>query len=103
MNQIRFLIYLIKQAILDSIKKLPNITDKSIYALNTLMPPRRLEYRFVVLTDETNPQMLQDTYNYLIIRSKWNFIFNEYKTAQSLGQQEVLIPDDLKQKFIRIY
>ena len=47
--------------------------------------------------------MLQDTYNYLIIRSKWNFIFNEYKTAQSLGQQEVLIPDDLKQKFIRIY
>ena len=48
--------------------------------------------------------MLQDTYNYLIIRGKWNFIFNEYKTAQSLlGQQEVSIPDDLKQNFIRIY
>ena len=61
-----------------------------------LLPPRRLEYRFVVLTDETNPQMLQDTNNYLIIRGKWRFIFNEYKTAQSLGQQEVLVPD-LKQ------
>ena len=41
--------------------------------------------------------MLQDTNNYLIIRGKWRFIFNEYKTAQSLGQQEVLVPDDLKQ------
>ena len=86
-----------RQTILDNIQKLPNITDKLIYALNTLIPPRRLEYRFVVLTDETNPQMLQDTNNYLIIRGKWRFIFNEYKTAQSLGQQEVLVPDDLKQ------
>ena len=41
--------------------------------------------------------MLQDVSNYLIIKGKWRFIFNEYKTAQSLGQQEVSIPDDLKQ------
>ena len=41
--------------------------------------------------------MLQDTNNYLIIRGISRFIFNAYKTAQSLGQQEVLIPDDLKQ------
>ena len=86
-----------RQALLDNVEKLPNITDKLIYALNVLIPPRRLEYRFVILTDETDAKMLQDTNNYLIIRGKWRFIFNEYKTAQSLGQQDIPIPDDLKQ------
>ena len=86
-----------RQALLDNIDKLPNITDKLIYALNVLIPPRRLEYRFVVLTDETNPQMLQDTNNYLIIKGKWSFVFNEYKTAKYMGQQDISIPDDLKQ------
>ena len=89
-----------RQALLDNIDKLPNITDKLIYALNVLIPPRRLEYRFVVLTDETNAQMLQDTNNYLIIKGKWRFIFNEYKTAKFMGQQDILIPDDLKQILI---
>jgi len=41
--------------------------------------------------------MLQDTNNYLIIRGKWRFIFNEYKTASYLGQQDIPIPDDFKQ------
>jgi hypothetical protein len=86
-----------RQALLDNIKSLPNITDKLIYALNTLIPPRRLEYRFVVITDEIDPDMLKDTNNYLVIRGKWRFIFNEYKTAKSLEQQVVLIPDDLKE------
>jgi hypothetical protein len=49
------------------------------------------------LTDETDAKMLQDTNNYLIIRGKWRFIFNEYKTAKSFGQQDIPIPDDLKQ------
>ena len=89
-----------RQALLDNIDKLPNITDKLIYALNVLIPPRRLEYRFVVLTDETNAQMLQDTNNYLIIKGKWRFVFNEYKTAKYMGQQDILIPDDLKQILI---
>ena len=86
-----------RQALLDNIKSLPNITDKLIYALNTLIPPRRLEYRFVVITDETDPDMLKDTNNYLVIRGKWRFVFNEYKTAKSLEQQVVPIPDDLKE------
>jgi hypothetical protein len=86
-----------RQALLDNIKSLPNMTDKLIYALNTLIPPRRLEYRFVVITDETDPDMLKDTNNYLVIRGKWRFVFNEYKTAKSLEQQVVPIPDDLKE------
>ena len=85
-----------RQALLDNIEKLPNIKDKLIYALNVLIPPRRLEYRFVVITDETNPEMLQDTNNYLIIRGNWRFVFNEYKTAKSTAQQVISIPDDLK-------
>jgi len=86
-----------RQALLENIKKLTNISDKLIYAVNVLIPPRRLEYRFVVLTDETDKEMLKDTNNYLVIRGRWRFIFNEYKTAQFLGQQEISIPDDLKQ------
>lgn len=86
-----------RQVLLKNIDKLPNITDKLIYAVNVLIPPRRLEHRFVVITDENNAKMLQDTNNYLIIRGKWRFIFNEYKTASYLGQQDIPIPDDLKQ------
>lgn len=86
-----------RQKLLDNINSLPNITDKLIYALNTLIPPRRLEYRFVVITDEIDPNMLRDTNNYLVIRGKWRFVFNEYKTAKSLEQQVVSIPDDLKE------
>ena len=89
-----------RQALLDNIDKLPNITDKLIYALNVLIPPGRLEYRFVVLTDETDAKMLQDTNNYLIIKGKWRFIFNEYKTAKFMEQQDIPIPDDLKQILI---
>ena len=86
-----------RQAFLDNIEKLPNITDKTFYAVNVLKPPHRLEYRFVILTDETNAKMLQDTNNYLIIKGKWRFLFNEYKTASFSGQQDISIPDDLKQ------
>ena len=86
-----------RQTLLDNLEKLKNVTDKLIYAVNVLIPPRRLEYRFVVLTDETDAKMLQDTNNYLIMRGKWRFIFNEYKTAKFFGQQDIPIPDDLKQ------
>jgi hypothetical protein len=85
-----------RKVLLDNIDKLPNITDKLIYGLNVLIPPRRLEYRFVILTDETDTKLLMDTNNYLIIRDKWRFVFNEYKTAKTFEQQVIPIPDDLK-------
>ena len=94
-----------RQVLLDNIKKLKNVSDKLIYAVNVLIPPRRLEYRFVKLTDVIDKDMLRDTNNYLIIRGRWRFIFNEYKTAQFLGQQEIPIPDDLKEillEYIRV-
>ena len=60
-----------RNKILKNIKSLPNITDKLIYGLNTLIAPRRLENRFVVITDEIDPYMLMDTNNYSVIRGKW--------------------------------
>ena len=33
--------------------------------------------------------MLKDTNNYLVIRGKWKFIFNEFKTAKKFEQQIV--------------
>ena len=77
-------------------ESLPNITDKLKYGLNTLIAPRRLEYRFVVITDEKDPDMLKDTNNHLVIRGKWKFIFNEFKTAKKFEQQIVPIPDDFE-------
>ena len=86
-----------RQTLLNNIEKLPNINDKLIYAVNVLIPPKRLEYRFVILTDETNKNLLKDTNNYLIIKGAWRFVFYEYKTAKTLEQQVIPIPDDLKQ------
>ena len=40
--------------------------------------------------------MLKDTNNYLVIRGKWKFIFNEFKTAKKFEQQIVPIPDDFE-------
>jgi hypothetical protein len=57
-----------------------------------------LENRFIRITDETDTDKLKTTDNYLIVNGngKWKFIYNEYKTAKNLGQQPVIVPDDLK-------
>lgn len=38
-----------RDQLLENIKSLPNLTDKLIHALNTLISPHRLEYRFVII------------------------------------------------------
>ena len=73
------------------------MTDKLIYAINVLIPPRRLENRFIRITDETDTDKLKDADNYLIVKGKWKLVYNEYKTAGSLGQHIIIVPDDLKQ------
>lgn len=85
-----------RQELLDNIDKLDNINDKLIYAINVLIPPRRLENRLIRITDETDTEKLKTTDNYLIVNGKWKFIYNEYKTAKHLGQHPVNVPDDLK-------
>ena len=64
-----------------------NINDKLIYAIYVLIPPRRLENRFIRITAD----------NYIIVKGIWKLVYNKYKTAKPLGQQIINVPDDLKQ------
>lgn len=83
-----------KNEVLANIKKLDNIDDILIYALYTLFPSRRLDYRNMKITYETNKDKLNDI-NYLIIDSPKRFIFNDYKTYKKYGKQDFIIDSDL--------
>ena len=67
-----------KTSTLSNITKLKKIDDVLIYALYTLQPARRLDYRYVKITTETDKNKLNDpSTNYLIISSDPNkFVFN---------------------------
>ena len=65
-----------------------------IYALYTLFPARRLDYKNMKLTTETKVDMLNDI-NYLILSNPKQFVFNDYKTNNTYGKQDFKIPDDL--------
>ena len=57
-----------KDITLENMKKLTNINDISIYALFTLFPARRLEWRNIRTTNETDTDKLDDlNTNFLII------------------------------------
>ena len=57
-----------KDITLENMKKLTNIYDISIYALFTLFPARRLEWRNIRTTNETDTDKLDDlNTNFLII------------------------------------
>jgi len=86
-----------RKVLLENIDKLSNINDKLIYAINVLIPPRRLENRLIRITDETDTDKLRDTDNYLIVKGQWKLVYNEYKTAKTFKQQIINVPDDLKQ------
>jgi len=74
-------------SILTNIKKLDNINEKLIYALYSLFPARRLEWRLTKLADQ-NEQTNNPLYNYLILKDdKYEIIFNNYKTASTYGRQ----------------
>lgn len=86
-----------KTTILSNLEKLDNIDDRLIFALYTLMPSRREEWRSVKLTTETNINKLNDI-NYLIISTNpKQIIFNEYKTYKKYEKQVFEIPEDLNQ------
>jgi hypothetical protein len=89
-----------EETILSNVEKLKNPIDKMIFALYTLIPPRRLEYYKVFIATETDykTNKLNDETNY-IIKSKGKFIkfvWNDYKTASAYGKVEVVIPSSLE-------
>lgn len=72
-----------------------------LYAGSPDQPPRRLEYRNVVVEPEevfkTLPKEVQESGNYLIVKSrnKKRWLFNEYKTVGSYGPYEAEVPKEV--------
>ena len=66
-----------RDIILKKLELLPNIKDKLIFAVYTLQPARRLDWRHVVLTTETDEKELEDPdLNFLSISPKGKFFFS---------------------------
>lgn len=89
-----------------NVVKLHNIDDKLIYALYFLMPARRLEWRSVILTDNSSIDEL-NVNNFLIINTEpKQIIFNDYKTKKYYKKQYFDIPNDLNiiiDEYIKTY
>jgi len=77
-----------------NLEKLKSVEDRMIYALYMLFPSRRLDYKNMKLTTETNIDKLNDI-NYLVLSNPKQFIFNDYKTYNTYGKQIFEIPKDL--------
>jgi len=69
-----------------------NYLDTVILGLYVLLPPRRnVDYLTMKVSTDGNKD---DKYNWLDLKKK-QFIFNNYKTKKSFGQQIIDIPKDL--------
>jgi hypothetical protein len=88
------IINLDKTTIIKNLNKIDNIKDRLIYALYTLFPARREEWRLTKITTETNKEKLKDPVNnYLILSNPKRIIFNNYKTYKKYKQQDFNIDD----------
>lgn len=98
------IINLDENEIMKNLEKFDDIEEKLIYALYTLQPARRLDYKDMVLTNETDVNKLKDTnYNYLVINTTpYKLIFNNYKTFKKYGQQVFDVNNELM-KVINAY
>jgi hypothetical protein len=75
-------------------KQLSFMLGTALLALYTLIPPRRnLDYLHLYVVSKM-PEKLDNDKNYLIMKDK-KMIFQNYKTADTYGRQEVAIPADL--------
>jgi hypothetical protein len=91
-----------------NIKKLnllQNIKDKLLFAVYTLQPARRSDWRDVVLTTETDEKELEaDHLNFLSILPKGEkVIFNNYKTDIKYRQQVFKLTDPELNNLIDTY
>jgi len=77
-----------------NLEKLKSVEDRMIYALYTLFPARRLDYKNMKLTTETSIDKLNDI-NYLVLSNPKEFVFNDYKTYKTYGKQVFKVPEDL--------
>ncbi len=84
-----------RNLILKHLNSLSNIKDRLIFALYTLQPARRPDWRLTVLTTETDEKKLDDDdINYLSISPKGKTsIFNYYRTDIKCGQHVLTLTD----------
>lgn len=71
--------------------------DKAMAACHGLQPPRRLDFRFMKVT-ENDPSMLNNiNYNYLVIKNgePTKFVYNNYKTYKTYGKQVIDVDEDI--------
>jgi hypothetical protein len=101
----RKIIDLDRTTILSNITKLKRIDDILLYALYTLFPARRCDWRNVKLTVETDTEKLKDdSTNYLIIStSPFKVVFNDYKTYKKYKQQVFELDDPYLNEIITQY
>ncbi len=86
----------------NNIDKLEKIDDILIYALYLLFPARRLGYRNMLITSETDINTLNDI-NFLIRDgNKTKIVFNDYKTYKTYQKQIFEVPESLN-KIINKY
>jgi hypothetical protein len=69
-----------------------SLLDLVIVSLYTLLPPRRNEYKDLILVKSIKG--LNDTENYLDLDAK-KFILNKFKTSKKEGQKQIEIPQQL--------
>lgn len=94
--------------LLKNVDRLNDLRDKLIYALYTMIPPRRLEYTTVELTTESYRFKMNNDTNYLIMKKRIpvSFVWNNYKTSNTYGKIEVDIPPELADillDYIKVY
>jgi hypothetical protein len=87
----------------NNIDSLEDIEDKLIYALYTLIPPRRLEYSNMYIINDTK-QDNDNSKNYLLVNeTNSKFIFNNYKTNRTFKKQIIDITNDTLKNIIKNY
>lgn len=73
----------------NNIIKLSTELERLIYGLYTLLPPRRLDYRFLVLIKNKDDLFKETEFNYIYLNDNHIFlVFNEYKTKYKYKQQQ---------------
>jgi len=83
--------------ILNDNSNFPDTKYKLVYAIYTLIVPRRAEIGSLILTDILDIDTLNNE-NYLVIdKNGYKLVFNKYKTAKKFHKQIIEVPTQLKQ------
>lgn len=87
-----------------NLNKLSNELDRVIYGLYTILPPRRLDYRYLKLIKREEDLLKETEYNYIHLKNdSIMFVFNEYKTKYKYNQQQFIFYDRLLAFILKDY